>query len=74
MQNLSVKSHHHAYLNYEGGDFMFPDGFLEILQALALGIDVRYNSMVKNITWSGDHVKLFVEDGTDHGGRGLLLT
>jgi hypothetical protein len=74
MAELSVKSHAHGYLNYEGGDCVFPDGFSQVPRALALGIDVRYGQLIRNITWGEDGVALRSENGDVWKGRKLLVT
>jgi hypothetical protein len=74
MGELSVMSHQHGYLNYEGGDCVFPDGFLQVPRALALGIDIRYDHVVRNVSWSESGVQAITQDGEVYRGRKLLLT
>jgi hypothetical protein len=74
MAELSIKSHQHGYLNYEGGDCVFPDGFAQVPKALALGVDVRYSQLATNITWGHGRVDVSTADGQVWRGRNLLLT
>jgi hypothetical protein len=75
MRNISLLSHRHGYLNYEGGDCVFPDGFLQIPRALAFGMDIRYNSLVRNVSWSANGgASITTDDGTTYRGTQVLLT
>lgn len=56
------------------GDYRILDGYNRILEALAVGLDVRLNSPVMSIQWGKAPVRVTLTDGTVHEADQTIVT
>jgi len=51
--------------SFEGNDVIFPQGMSTLTNVLAQGLDIKYNSFVTKISYSGENVFIHVKDPID---------
>ncbi|EIN10068.1 hypothetical protein PUNSTDRAFT_52155 [Punctularia strigosozonata HHB-11173 SS5] len=74
LKNLSMMALEPGPLAYEGGDCVFPKGFMQVPQALAQGVDVAYEEPATNISWRDDEIRVVSERGNVWQANKMLMT
>jgi hypothetical protein len=74
LQNLSLMALEPGPLAYEGGDCVFPGGFMQVPRALAQDVDVVYEEIVRNVSWNDGPVRVVTENENVWEGDQMLIT
>jgi monoamine oxidase len=56
------------------GEYAFSHGYLELIETLAAGRDIRLRSAVRTVAWSPGHAELTTSDGTRITARAVVIT
>jgi monoamine oxidase len=76
MRNLSARTSLEEMRDETAGsgDYRILDGYDRLLGALAVGLDIRLNTVVEAIDWSGDGVRVTSTNGKVFEGERVILT
>jgi monoamine oxidase len=56
------------------GEYAFGHGYLELIEMLAAGRDIRLGVPVRTLTWAPGHAELTTSDGTQVAARAVVIT
>ncbi|KAF3815354.1 hypothetical protein GH733_016736 [Mirounga leonina] len=76
LQDVSARSwdHNEFFAQFAGDHTLLMPGYSVILEKLAEGLDIRLESPVQSIDYSGDEVQVTITDGTGCRAQKVLVT
>jgi len=72
--DLKLTALDEGVLAYEGGDSVFPNGFGQLPELIAEGLDIEYSCTVNEIDWSGENIIVSTSNGETIVGGSILIT
>ncbi|XP_048059434.1 lysine-specific histone demethylase 1B isoform X2 [Megalobrama amblycephala] len=76
LDQVSARSwdHNECFAQFSGDHTLFTDGYSSVLHNLAQGLDIRLNTAVQHVEYSGDAVKVTSTCGSHWSAQKVLVT